>query len=180
MSGGEFFFLRIVLAPITATWWICAGFVLSYLRSVFGSFWGFVVFGLGLLLYGLPLLLHFARFALVFLGTYFDRYETFGDLVEGSTWFSGSSSSGASSASRTTYSSSTTTASPSPSKTRASSNVKPTTSTLVMAGRSQPMSTHCPICKKTTKHIPAAKENWGGKFHCSTCGNESYHKGLVG
>ena len=88
MSGGEFFLFRILLAPITATWWICAGYVFSYLKSVFGSFLGFVVFGLGILA-GLPLLLHLLRFGYIFIITYFDRYGDFEDLVNDSTWFTG-------------------------------------------------------------------------------------------
>ena len=179
MSGGEFFFVRIILAPITVTWWICAGYIFSYLKTAFGSFWGFVIFGVGILAYGLPLLLHFLRFALVFLGTYFDRFSTFEDLVEDSTWFSsGGRSALTSSSSGTSRTQSTATASPT--RTKATSNVPHTTSNFVMQGRSQPMSTHCPTCRKTTRHIPAQKENWSGRYHCNKCGSESYHKGAFG
>lgn len=175
MSGAEFLFFRIILAPITATWWICAGFVLSYLKSVFGSFWGFVVFGVGLVAYGLPLLLHLLRFGYMFLTTYFDSYGTFEDLVEDSTWFSN----GGRAASTSSRSLSRPAATPN-TRTNSGSSVPHTTSVAVMASRSQQMSTHCPSCRKTTKHIPAQKENWSGKFNCSKCGNESYHKGLLG
>ena len=85
MSGFGFFFWRILLGIVNAPAWIIIGYVFSYLRVAFGSFWGFVAYGVGIVTL-IPLAVHALFVAGSFLENYFNAHAGLGDMIDDATW----------------------------------------------------------------------------------------------